>query len=134
MPLNKQSSDVQNARIYEDPCDYGILKRFEDAVEVLSTETGSLNRRLCRAYFDCGIIHLSSNNFDDKFIQDKLSMIEQAIEKGTEDIRKAKLPSYYYREVRTLKLHWKKSSEMANCIFQIYKYLTNLGASKGLID
>lgn len=134
MPLNKQSSDVQNARIYEDPCDYGILKRFEDAVEVLSTETGSLNRRLCCAYFDCGIIHLSSNNFNDKFIQDKLSMIEHAIEKGTEDIRKAKMPSDYYQEVRTLKLHWKKSSEMANCIFQIYKYLTNLRASKGFID
>ncbi|MGN0919273.1 MAG: hypothetical protein ACI4OR_00720 [Alphaproteobacteria bacterium] len=111
---------------YENPLDYGVFHRFEDAIQVLCTGSGSLNKRLYYAYYSCCIFHLFSNNFKDEFIRENLYNVEKIAKIGLQRISKIKLPSDYCISPRQFDLHWRQSTKMANCIFQIYRYLVEL--------
>lgn len=126
----EQIKDSICTGFYEDPYDTGVFVRFEDAVKVLSTENGALNKRLYRAYYDCGVFHLGSNNFKDEFIRNNLHNIEIMADKGLLHITRIKLPPDYHIRPQQFYLHWKQTAKMANCIFQIYKYLVELRLSK----
>ena len=117
-------------KIYENPLDIGIFLRFEDAVKVLSTEPCSLNKRLYRAYYDCGIFHLHNENFKDEYIRSNLNYIETMVNIGTEGIRKIKLPPGVYARPQQFDLHWKQASKTAKSIFNIYKYLIKITESE----
>ena len=121
---------LKNNKFYENPLDIGIFLRFEDAVKVLSTEPCSLNKRLYRAYYDCGIFHLHSKNFKDEYIRTNLRYAETMAGIGTESLRKIKLPPGVYTHFHKFDLHWKQASKMANCIFQIYKYLMEINGEQ----
>ena len=75
--IKSKNKNTENGKFYENPLDYGVFYRFEEAVRILSTESGSLNKRLYRAYYDGGIFHLGSDNFNDEFIRESLRNIEK---------------------------------------------------------
>lgn len=104
--------------IFENPKDLSIWIRFNDAVQVLCTEPGSLGRKLYRAYYDCGIFHLSSRWFKDEYISKQLKCIEELVDKGH--------PRFKFIPVNKLYLHWRTATKMAKAIFDIYEYLTKL--------
>ena len=129
---NNPEIALMNQGFYENPLDYGVFYRFEESVRILSTESGSLNKRLYRAYYDCGIFHLWSNNFKDEFIHENLLDIEIMANKGLQSIAKIKLPPDCRIQSQKFDLHWRESTKMANSIFQIYKYLLRLRISAEL--
>lgn len=113
--------------IYDDPKDLGIWIRFNDAVRALCTAPGPLDKKLYRAYYDCGIVHLSSNRFKDEYISKQLKCIEQIVDKG---YPKFNIPDGIFIPVNKLYLHWRTATKMAQAIFDIYEYLTKLHMSE----
>ena len=109
--------------IFEDPKDLGIWIRFNDAVKVLCTEPGLLNKKLYRAYYDCGIVHLSGKRFKDSYISKQLKCIEEIVDKG---YPRFNLPKGVFMSIDKLYLHWRTAAKMAKAIFDIYEYLTKL--------
>ena len=91
---NNQNKKIH--KFYESPLDYGVFYRFEEAVRILSTESGSLNKRLYRAYYDGCIFHLGSDNFNDDFIRSRLRDVEMMADKGLQNIIDIKLPPDYH--------------------------------------
>lgn len=113
-------------KIYYNPLDISIFLRFENAVRVLSTEAGELNKRLYKAYNYCGIIHLDSGNFNDEFIRKNLEDIQNIIREYNDLIDSFNVSPEIRSHAWKFNIHWKKSVKMANCIFSIYKYLVEL--------
>ena len=113
-------------KIYENPLEYSVFLRFEDAIRILSTGGGCLNKRLYKAYYDCGIFNLASCNFKDEVLRNNLSNIERIVVLGMVPIRSMRIHPKYYITQGRFKLHWKKSSQMAKCMFEIYQYLVDL--------
>ncbi len=109
--------------IYEAPKDLGIWMRFHSAVRVLSVGTSTLDKKLYRAYYDCGIVHLSSDWFKDEYISTQLKRIEKIVAKGHPTLV---LPEDVFVSVNRLYLHWRTATKMAQSIFDIYEYLTKL--------
>lgn len=124
--ISLQNKPKKVFKFYEDPLDFGVFSRFDEAIKALSTENGSLNKRLYHAYYDCGIVHLWSDNFEDEFIRVYLKEVEKMISDEVKSIKDMKLSSDYCRVHRQFDFHWKKASRMANCIFIIYRYLVKL--------
>lgn len=109
--------------IFEDPKDLGIWIRFNDAVKVLCTEPGPLDKKLHRAYYGCGLFHLHNDWFDDKYISERLKCIEKIVEKGSLTITSTTGAPI---QVSRFYLHWRTAIKMAKAIFDIYEYLTKL--------
>lgn len=114
---------MEKNKVFDNPADIGILLRFRDAVKILCTETGSLGKRLYRAYYDCGIVHLYSSHFMDEYIAKRLKYIENIVIIG---MPKTSGVAGVYFQVKVLHLHWKYATKMACAIFEIYEYLTRL--------
>lgn len=126
----KSKNKSTNNNFYENPLDFGVFYRFEEAVRILSTESGSLNKRLYRAYYHGGIFHLIHENFNDEFIRENLHNIEKIANIGLQCITKIKLPPDCHINPIQFYLHWRQASKMANYIFQIYRYIMQLRMSK----
>ena len=93
--------------------DYFILEYFRQAVKMLATETGSLNKRLFRAY-NGWLRNLSSDKIKEKDISEKLAYIE--------NIFHDKNKCMYFRggDGGYLHCHWTESKKLADYIFYIY--------------
>ena len=129
---NNPEIALKNQGFYENPLNYGVFYRFEEAVRILSTESGPLNKRLYRAYYYGGLVHLGSDKFENEFIRESLRNIEKIADIGLKYITKIKLPPDYHISPIQFYLHWRQASKMANYIFQIYTYLVKLRTSKEL--
>ena len=116
----KKKIMAKEKKIYEQPNDTGIWFRFHDAVRVLCTETGPLKKRLYRAYYDCGIVHLYSSNFRDEYIDKRLKYIEDIVSIGMPKL--SGIAGVYF-QVNCLHIHWKQATKMAETIFEIYEYI-----------
>ena len=92
-------------------------------MKVLCTEPGPLNKKLYRAYYDCGIVHLSGKRFKDSYISKQLKCIEKIVEKGSLTITSTTGAPI---QVSRFYLHWRTAIKMAKAIFDIYEYLTKL--------
>ncbi len=114
---------MEKNKVFDNPADIGILLRFREAVKVLCTETGPLGERLYRAYWDCGVMHLHSSNFQDDYIASRLKCIEKMVNIGTQKLNNV---AGIYFQVKVLRLHWRYATKMARAIFEIYDYLTQL--------
>lgn len=114
---------MEKNKVFDNPADIGILLRFRDSVKVLCTETGSLGERLYRAYWDCGVMHLHSSNFQDDYIASRLKCIEKMVNIGTQKLNNVAGICF---QVKVLRLHWRYATKMACAIFDIYEYLTQL--------
>ena len=85
-----------------------------------------MSKRLVKAYYRCGIVHLDHRNFRDKIIKDNQLHIEKLVDLGTQSIRNTKIPPDYHIELSQFYFHWRDASRMARCIYKIYKHLVDM--------
>lgn len=94
--------------------DFSLENRFYEAVKVLATETGTLNKRLFAAYYNF-LYPIHSENFKEKDLKTKLEYIEKIFSNP-------KKCTHYKTSARGyLHCHWKESAQMAKNIFYIYE-------------
>ena len=94
--------------------DSSLENRFYEAVKILATETGSLNKRLFNCYWNY-LFPIYSANFKEKDIREKLQFVEKIF------YNKRKCTYYKYSSGGVLHCHWKDSKKMAENIFYIYE-------------
>lgn len=95
--------------------DTSLFFRFSEAIRILATGTGNLNRRIYDAYFYY-IQPIYSEHFKDDFIREKLKYVESIMYSSK---------VMHYKDVHGGRLycHWKISRKIAEAIFDIYLFI-----------
>lgn len=114
---------MRNKYFYERLSETSVWCRFREAVRILCAGSGSLNDRVYRAFYDAGIFHLNYENIDDKYFRDILKSISDIVHSGMPKLR---LPAGVYVDTKRLNLHWRKAKHVAECILDLYEYLTKI--------
>ncbi len=96
--------------------DSSLENRYYEAVKLLATQTGSLNKRLFDCYWEY-LFAIRSSHFKEQDIKNKLKYIETIM------YDKNKCTYYKFFSGGRLHCHWKESKQMAANIFQIYNYI-----------
>lgn len=99
--------------------DLSICEYFRQSVKILATETGSLNKRLFKAY-NGWLRNLSSDRIKEKDISEQLAYIE--------NVFYDKNKCMYFRggDGGWLHCNWRESKKMAENIFYIYERINEI--------
>lgn len=98
--------------------DSSLYNRFREAVKILATDSGSLNKRLFKSYYYWLSVFFCAH-FKEAELESRLEFIKQLMENP------AKCTYYKQIEGGNLHCHWKESRKMAENIFFIYTYIVN---------
>lgn len=120
---NKESKITNLSRDQQDfyldvKHDSSLYCRFHEAVKILATDSGSLNKRLFKSYYYFLSV-FGCEHFREPELEDRLEFIKQ--------LMRNPVKCTYYKQVGNGRLHchWKESRKMAENIFFIYSYILN---------
>lgn len=95
--------------------DSSLHDRFHEAVRILATQTGSLNKRLLHCHLG-NLYPIYGENFKEKDIQEKLDYMANIFSDNNK----------YLKESDCLHCNWRESKKMAENIFYIYERINEI--------
>ena len=113
-----KNNNLRNNNHINIKLDSSLYNRFHEAVKILATQTGSLNKRL----FDCYNYYLfpfQCEHFEEKELQERFEYVVKIMSNPNK--------CFHYKglSVGRLHCHWKESKKIAENIFYIYNYIVN---------
>ena len=95
--------------------DSSLHDRFHEAVKILATQTGSLNKRLLRCHLG-NLYPIYYENFREKDIREKLDYIANIFSNNNK----------FNKKSDCLHCNWRESKKMAENIFYIYERINEI--------